>query len=248
MTISPEAKTIISDPYSPAHGIRAVLLGPPGSGKGTQSPRLKEHFKVCHLATGDLLRAEIGSGSQLGKEIKTVIEDGKLVSDELVLRMVSDNLDKSECKNGFLLDGFPRTLGQAEKLDVMLEKRKEPLDAVVEFSIDDSLLVKRICGRWFHLASGRSYHEEFHPPRVPGKDDVTGEALVRRGDDNPEVLTKRLDQYHSLTKPLVGYYKTQGLHFQVDASQDAKDVFGEIQKIFSNAKRFSESLSTRSKL
>ena len=96
--------------------------------------------------------------------------------------------------------------------------------------------MKRICGRWFHLASGRSYHEEFHPPRVPGKDDVTGEALVRRGDDNPEVLTKRLDQYHSLTKPLVGYYKTQGLHSQVDASQDAKDVFGEIQKIFSNAK------------
>ena len=96
--------------------------------------------------------------------------------------------------------------------------------------------MKRICGRWFHLASGRSYHEEFPPPRVPGKDDVTGEALVRRGDDNPEVLTKRLDQYHSLTKPLVGYYKTQGLHSQVDASQDAKDVFGEIQKIFSNAK------------
>ena len=172
-----------------------------------------------------------------------------------MLRMVSDNLDKSECKNGFLLDGFPRTMGQAEKLDVMLEKRNQPLDAVVEFAIDDSLLgqeylilhnvesnrhafvtVKRICGRWFHLASGRSYHEEFHPPRVPGKDDITGEALVRRGDDNPEVLTKRLDQYHSLTAPLVGYYKTRGLHSQVDASQPANTVFGEIQKIFSNAK------------
>jgi len=248
MTISPETKPALSDPYSPAHGIRAVLLGPPGSGKGTQSPRLKEQYSVCHLATGDLLRAEIGSGSQLGKEIKTVIEDGKLVSDELVLRMVADNLDKSECKNGFLLDGFPRTMGQAEKLDVMLEKRNQPLDAVVEFAIDDSLLVKRICGRWFHLASGRSYHEEFHPPRVPGKDDITGEALVRRGDDNPEVLTKRLDQYHSLTAPLVGYYKTRGLHSSVDASQPANTVFGEIQKIFSNAKKFSESLTMRSKL
>jgi len=247
MTIGNEMKGV-SDPYSPAHGIRAVLLGPPGSGKGTQSPRLKEHFGVCHLATGDLLRAEIGSGSQLGKEIKAVIEEGKLVSDELVLRMVSDNLDKSECKNGFLLDGFPRTIGQAEKLDVMLKKRSEPLDAVVEFSIDDSLLVKRICGRWFHLASGRSYHEEFHPPRVPGKDDVTGEALVRRNDDNPEVLKKRLEQYHSLTKPLVGYYTEKGLHTKVDASQQANSVFGEIQKIFLNARKFSESLSLESKL
>ena len=153
--------TVGPDQYNPAHGIRAVLLGPPGSGKGTQAPRLKEHFQVCHLATGDLLRAEIGSGSELGKEIKSVIDQGKLVrlkywlrlmarsnsllccsqvSDELVLRMVSDNLDKSECANGFLLDGFPRTLGQAEKLDSMLEQRKQPLDSVVEFSIDDSLL------------------------------------------------------------------------------------------------------------
>merc|ERR1711993_27519 len=104
------------------------------------------------------------------------------------------------------------TIGQAEKLDVMLDKRKEPLDSVVEFAIDDSLLVRRICGRWFHLASGRSYHEEFHPPRVPGVDDITGEPLVRRNDDNEEVLVKRLEQYHSLTSPLVEYYKKRGLH------------------------------------
>jgi len=226
--------------YSPpVHGIRAVLLGPPGAGKGTQSPRLKEKYSVCHLATGDLLRAEISSGSTLGQEIKAVIDQGKLVSDELVLRMVSDNLDKPDCTNGFLLDGFPRTIGQAEKLDIMLEKRAEPLDSVVEFGIDDNLLVSRICGRWFHLASGRSYHEEFHPPRVPGKDDITGEALVKRSDDNPETLKKRLEQYHNLTSPLVQYYSGRGLHSKVDAAQPANTVFAQIESIFEQAKKFS---------
>jgi len=227
-------------------GIRAVLLGPPGSGKGTQSPRLKEAYSVCHLATGDLLRAEIGSGSVLGQEIKAVIDQGKLVSDELVLRMVSDNLDKPDCQNGFLLDGFPRTLGQADKLDQMLEKRNEPLDAVVEFQIDDSLLVRRICGRWFHLSSGRSYHEEFHPPRVPGKDDITGEALVRRSDDNPETLKKRLEQYHDLTSPLVEYYSKKGLHHGVDASHSANAVYEAISSIFESARKFSEGLARES--
>jgi len=235
----------LADPYSPAHGIRAVLLGPPGSGKGTQSPRLKEHYSVCHLATGDLLRAEIGSGSQLGAEIKKVIDGGNLVSDELVLRMVSDNLDKPACKNGFLLDGFPRTIGQAEKLDTMLDRREQPLDAVVEFGIDDSLLVRRICGRWFHLASGRSYHEEFHPPRVPGKDDVTGETLVRRNDDNPEVLKRRLEAYHSQTSPLVDYYGKKNLHHRIDAAQPANTVFASIKAIFDGAKDFSASIGSK---
>jgi len=229
---------------SSAHGIRAVLLGPPGSGKGTQSPRLKDMYCVCHLSTGDLLRAEISSGSALGTEIKRLIDLGQLVSDELVLRMVDENLDKPECKNGFLLDGFPRTMGQAEKLDTMLEARKQPLDAVVEFAIDDSLLVSRICGRWFHLASGRSYHEEFHPPRVPGKDDITGEPLVRRNDDNPETLKKRLESYHNLTSPLVDYYRKQGLHRSVDASQPANTVFAQIKSIFDKARGFSESLGS----
>ncbi|QQP57322.1 Adenylate kinase isoenzyme 2 mitochondrial, partial [Caligus rogercresseyi] len=150
-----------------------VLLGPPGSGKGTQSPKLKVFYNICHLSTGDLLRHEIREKSPLGQQIKSVIDEGKLVSDEIVLKLVENNLDKEECRNGFLLDGFPRTVSQAHQLDSLLEKRKEtPLDAAVEFGIDDSLLVRRISGRLFHIPSGRSYHEEFKPPKVPGLDDV----------------------------------------------------------------------------
>lgn len=132
-----------------------------------------KEYCVCHLATGDLLRAEVAKQTPLGKEIKTEIDAGRLVNDELVLRMVEANLERPECKNGFLLDGFPRTTVQAEKLEELLEKRNEPLDCVIEFKIDDGLLFRRICGRWFHLKSGRSYHEEFYPPKVPGKDDVS---------------------------------------------------------------------------
>ncbi|XP_059087722.1 adenylate kinase-like [Tigriopus californicus] len=228
-----------------ATGIRAILLGPPGAGKGTQAQRMKEFFSVCHLATGDLLRAEVKRGTPLGQEIKGVIDDGRLVQDDLVLRMVSENLDSPRCQNGFLLDGFPRTVGQAEKLDIMLEQRQEPLDGVIEFQIDDSLLVKRICGRWFHLASGRSYHEEFAPPKTPGLDDMTGEPLIRRADDNPETLKKRLEAYHRQTMPLVSYYQRRGLHNGINAALDSKTVFSNIRSIFEKAEGFSQSLSTQ---
>merc|ERR1712029_113665 len=206
-----------------------------------------KEYCVCHLATGDLLRAEVAKQTPLGQEIKTEIDAGRLVNDELVLRMVSDNLDKPECKNGFLLDGFPRTTVQAEKLEEVLERRKEPLDAVIEFKIDDGLLFRRICGRWFHLTSGRSYHEEFYPPKVPGKDDITGEPLIRRADDNPETLRKRLATYHKQTSPLIDFYQRRRLFRTVDASLDSPTIYERISKIFEDMKRYNDEMFSKQK-
>ncbi|KJH51692.1 putative adenylate kinase [Dictyocaulus viviparus] len=213
-------------------GIRAVLLGPPGSGKGTQAPLLAEKYQSCHLSTGDILRAEMRSGSPLGEKIKSFVDSGNLVSDDTVCELVDSNLNKEECKNGFLLDGFPRTVVQAEKLDILLEKRKQPLDAVVEFQIDDALLESRITGRLYHMESGRSYHKIFNPPKIPMTDDVTGDPLVHRNDDNVEALRKRLSIYNTMTTPLINYYQRRGIHTAVDASRSMSDVSLQLDKIF----------------
>ncbi|KAI8060922.1 adenylate kinase-domain-containing protein [Gongronella butleri] len=217
----------------PKDQVRTILIGPPGSGKGTQAPAVKDKFCACHLATGDMLRAAVAAKTPLGLEAKKVMDAGALVSDEIVIGMIEENLDKNpECKNGFILDGFPRTVVQAEKLDEMLDSRKMPLNSVIEMEIDDSLLVSRITGRLIHPASGRSYHKEFNPPKVAMKDDVTGEPLIQRSDDNAETLVKRLSAYHKQTAPVVDYYKKKGIWHGIDAAQSPKTVWASLNAIF----------------
>ncbi|KJE97693.1 adenylate kinase isoenzyme 2 [Capsaspora owczarzaki ATCC 30864] len=230
---------------SSKRGIRAILIGPPGAGKGTQAPLLKKEFCVCHLATGDLLRAAVAAGTDVGKKAKPIMDAGKLVPDEVLIDLIQENLVKPECKNGFILDGFPRTVTQAEKLDEMLDHKKQNLDRVLEFKIDDALLVRRVTGRLIHSASGRSYHEEFHPPKVAMTDDITGEPLERRSDDNAETLKRRLAAYHQQTAPLVEYYNKKNILSTLDASQPAEQVWSTIRGIFANYTKYQDSKQTR---
>jgi adenylate kinase len=190
---------------------RMIFIGPPGCGKGTQAPRVKSALGVAHLATGDMLRAAVAAGSDNGRKAKAAMDSGGLVSDEIVIGIIRETIASGECKNGFILDGFPRTIVQAQKLDEMLAERKEGLDVVVDFSIPDRVLVERVCGRLTHKASGRSYHKVFNPPRNPGRDDVTDEPLEQRSDDNESALSSRLQAFHTQTSPVIEYYKKTGV-------------------------------------
>ena len=173
-----------------------IMVGPPGAGKGTQGPIIKDELCICHLATGDLLRDAVAQGTELGKQAKDVMARGDLVSDELVINLFKEQMDHPECERGMLLDGFPRTTVQAEKLDTMFKSAGKKIDKVIEFKVDDDVLIERIEGRRIHKASGRSYHVKFNPPKKDGIDDLTGEPLIQRADDTKEALVKRLDGYH----------------------------------------------------
>lgn len=216
-------------------GINAVFIGPPGAGKGTQGPRLQKNYSVCLLATGDMLREEVDSGSDLGNALKSFMQQGKLASDDLVINMINKRLNTEACHNGFILDGFPRTVIQAKALDDLLETRNTKLDSAIEFKIDDQLLIKRITGRLLHKASGRTYHEEFHPPKKPMTDDLTGEPLIRRLDDNEDTLKQRLHSYHTYTMPLMQYYQKSGVLTRVNASEKADVVYSNIKEVFDKA-------------
>lgn len=213
--------------------VRMILMGPPGAGKGTQAPRIKDKFCACHLATGDMLRAQVAAKTALGREAKKIMDAGGLVSDEIMINMIKTELETNkECSNGFILDGFPRTVTQAEKLDGMLKATQKPLQHAVELQIDDSLLVSRITGRLVHPASGRSYHKIFNPPKSDMTDDITGEPLIQRSDDNAETLKKRLATYHAQTAPVVSYYQKTGIWKPIDASQEPGQVWKSLLKVF----------------
>ncbi|KAK4058661.1 adenylate kinase [Microbotryomycetes sp. JL221] len=223
---------------TPAHTLRMVLMGPPGAGKGTQAPNIKDKFNVCHLATGDMLRDQVKQGTDLGKQAKKIMDQGGLVSDEIMVGMIQQQLDENkECQLGFILDGFPRTVPQAEKLDNMLKKKHQELDTAVQLLVNDNLLVSRITGRLIHPASGRSYHKEFAPPKKDMTDDVTGEPLIQRSDDTADTLRKRLATYHAQTDPVAEYYKKQGIWVGIDAAQSPKTVWQSLLKTFDEAKK-----------
>ncbi|WEN43103.1 Adenylate kinase [Thauera sp. GDN1] len=182
--------------------MRLILLGPPGAGKGTQANFIKEKFGIPQISTGDMLRAAVKAGTPLGLEAKKVMDAGGLVSDDIIIGLVKDRLQQDDCKSGYMFDGFPRTLPQADAM----KDAGVPIDFVLEIDVPDAEIVERMSGRRAHLASGRTYHVKYNPPKVEGKDDVTGEDLVQRDDDKEETVKKRLDVYHSQTKPLVEYY------------------------------------------
>ena len=209
---------------------KIILLGPPGAGKGTQADLICSFLNIPKISTGDMLREAIASESELGKKVAGVLNSGSLVSDEIIGSIIVERIQKQDCKNGFLFDGVPRTIGQA----TMLEDMNVSFSHVIEIQVDDEIIIKRMSGRRFHIASGRSYHIDFNPPKNNGFDDITGEELVQREDDKPETVSKRLDVYHEETKPLSVFYsnKTSSnelTYFAVNGSGTVNSVFESIK-------------------
>ena len=183
--------------------MRLILLGGPGAGKGTQANYIKERYTIPQISTGDMLRAAVKAGTDLGKEAKKFMDSGGLVPDEVIIGLVKERIQAADCQKGFLFDGFPRTIPQADAM----KAAGVPIDAVVEIDVPDAEIIKRMSGRRVHLPSGRTYHVTFNPPKVEGKDDVTGEPLIQRDDDKEETVRYRLKVYHDQTEPLVNYYR-----------------------------------------
>ena len=183
--------------------MRLILLGPPGAGKGTQATYIKDAYGIPQISTGDMLRAAVKAGTPLGLLAKKVMDSGALVSDDIIIGLVKERLKAPDCANGYLFDGFPRTIPQADAM----KDAGVAIDYVLEIDVPDAAIVERMSGRRAHVASGRTYHVKFNPPKVAGKDDVTGEDLIQRDDDREETVRKRLDVYHAQTKPLVEYYE-----------------------------------------
>ena len=198
--------------------MRIILLGGPGAGKGTQANYIKEKFNIPQISTGDMLRAAVKAGTPLGIQANEVMDAGGLVSDEIILGLVKDRIAEDDCTNGFLFDGFPRTIAQAESLKI----QGVNIDYVIEIDVDDEEIIKRMSGRRVHLASGRTYHITFNPPRVEGKDDETGEDLIQREDDQEKTVRERLNVYHEQTEPLINYYSSWAASDETNAPKYVK--------------------------
>mgnify|MGYP003643701567 CR=1 FL=1 len=208
--------------------MRAILLGGPGAGKGTQATYITERYGIPQISTGDMLRAAVKAGTALGVEAKKVMDAGQLVSDEIILGLVKERTQQEDCAKGFLFDGFPRTLAQADAL----KTQGVDIDFVVEIDVDDEEIIKRMSGRRAHLASGRTYHVIYNPPKVEGKDDVTGEDLVQRDDDKEDTVRERLRIYHEQTEPLIKYYSSWAKSGEGNAPKYIKvDGIGKVDEI-----------------
>ncbi len=210
-----------------------ILLGPPGAGKGTQARRLQENLAIPQLSTGDMLRALAGSGSVLGIKAKGFMDAGNLVPDDVMIDMIAERIDEPDCGNGFILDGFPRTVARAKALDKMLERLQRKLDRVIEMTVDDEALVGRITGRYACARCGAGYHEVFQQPRKDGVCDTCGHTeFVRRADDTAETVRARLEAYHAQTAPLLPYYRKRGVLSSVDGMAGIDDVARQIETLF----------------
>lgn len=212
--------------------MKIILLGAPGAGKGTQAQFIMNKYHIPQISTGDMLRAAIKAGSELGKQAKQLMDEGKLVPDDLIIALVKERVAQPDAANGFLLDGFPRTIPQADAL----KEANIDIDFVLEFDVADEVIVERMSGRRVHPASGRVYHVVYNPPKVEGKDDVTEEELIIRADDKPETVLDRLSIYHNTTKPLVDYYQTEAKngntqYFRLDGTQAVETVSEKLAEI-----------------
>ena len=207
------------------------MLGAPGAGKGTQAKKLAAAYSIPHISTGDIFRANIKEGTELGKKAKAYMDAGQLVPDELVCDLVVDRIQQDDCKNGYLLDGFPRTIPQAEALDAAVEKLGEKIDYAVNIDVPDDNIINRMSGRRACVGCGATYHIVFNPPKVEDVCDVCGKSLILRDDDKPETVKTRLDVYHAQTQPLIDYYAGRGVLVTVDGTQNMDKVFADIKDI-----------------